>query len=241
MPPPLSLPHRSLDALARGQAGVVSRAQALAAGLAPAEVDRCVARRRWRPLHPRVYLVAGHPLTDEARVWAAALWAGEGAVVVGAAALWWHGAGARAPATVAVAVPHRTATPRPGVAVRRRVLRPADVVRVRGLAVPVRALALLDAAVDAGSAGAELLHRVLRDGAPADGALEDGAPGDGVDPVRLRAVVGSAAGTASALRLVRDLPAAAWTAGATGRSGVTSTAGAPLPEWARSRNRYSEA
>ena len=194
-----------LAALVARQGGVVTRGQAVGVGYAGWEVDRLVARRRWWPLHPRVYLVDRDAPTDEARVRAAALWAGDGAVVVGAAALWWHAPGGRAPRRVAVAVPRRCPATRAGLVVRRRSLRSADVVRVRGLAVAVRPLALLDAAVDAGPAGAALLDRALR----------DPARGPGVVPAQLRAVVGRAAGSATALRLVTGL----------GR-GVTSAAGA---------------
>jgi hypothetical protein len=211
MPPP----HRRLAALLDRQAGVLSRAQALAAGLTAREVDRHLARRLWRPLHPRVYLAAGHPPTDEARVRAAALWAGDGAVVVGAAAVWWHGLAPRAPAVVALAVPRRPPADRPGATARRRDLAQGDVVTLRGLAVPVRPLALLDAAVEAGAGGPALLRRALADGAlRADVGLAD-----------LRALAARAAGTATAARLV---------------AGVTSAPAAPCGEWARSRNRYSE-
>jgi hypothetical protein len=179
-----------LDAVLERQAGVVSRAQAVAAGLDPREVDRLLARRRWRPLHPRVYLVAGHPLTDEARVRAAALWGGEGTVVVGAAAAWWHGLSPRAPATVGLAVPRRCPAPRPGVLARRRTLPAADVVVLRGLAVPVRPLALLDTAVETGTEGAALLRRAL---------------GHDVDLGELRAVAARSAGTATAARLLADV------------------------------------
>ncbi len=206
----MSPPHHRLTALLDRQAGVVSRAQALAAGLTPREVDRHLARRLWRPLHPRVYLAAGHSPTDEARVRAAALWAGDGAVVVGAAAAWWHGLAPRPPAVVALAVPRRRPAGRPGVTARRRHLPAGDVVTLRGLAVPVRPLALLDAAVEAGAGGPALLRRALADGA----GLAD-----------LRAVAARAAGPATAARLV---------------AGVTSAPAAPCGEWARSRNRYSE-
>ena len=187
-------PHPRFAALLDRQAGVVGRAQALAAGLAPREVDRLVARRLWRPVHPRVYLAAGRPLTDEARVRAAALWAGDGAVVVGAAAVWWHGLGSggswdRAPATIGVAVPRRCPAERPGVRARRRLLPPADVVTLRGLAVPVRPLALLDAAVEAGPGGAALLSRALR-----------GRPD--LTERQLRAVAARSTGTATATRLI---------------------------------------
>ena len=71
---------------------------------------------------------------------------------------------------------------------RRRVLPPADVVTLRGVAVPVRPLALLDAAVEAGAGGAALL-RALR--------------GD-LDLVSLQAVAEQAVGRASAGRLLAD-------------------------------------
>ena len=214
MSPPSSAPSppsTRLAAVVDRQAGVVSRAQALAAGLTPRDVDRYLARRYWRPLHPRVYLTAGHALTDEARVRAAALWAGDGAVVVGAAALWWHGLADRAPATVGLAVPRRCATPRPGVLARSRRLPGRDVVTLRGLAVPVRPLALLDAAVEAGAAGPALLHRALGD----------------VGLRELHAVVEHSAGTATAARLLADLH---------GRAGRDLR---PVGEWMRIRNRYS--
>jgi hypothetical protein len=192
-------PHPRLAALLHLQAGVVGRAQALAAGLAPREVDRLVARRVWRPVHPRVYLADGRPLTDEARVRAAVLWAGDGAVVVGAAAAWWHGLGSgghrpdglgdRAPATIGVAVPRRCPAPRPGVRARRRLLPAADVVTLRGLAVPVRPLALLDAAVEAGPGGAALLSGALR------GRTD-------LTERQLRAVAARSTGTATAARLI---------------------------------------
>jgi hypothetical protein len=130
---------------------VISRDQALRAGFGPGEVDRLLARRRWRPLHPRVYLATAGPPGDEARVRAAVLWAGGGAVLVGVAAAWWHGLVERPPPVVGVAVPGRSAA-RPGVVARHRVLPERDVVAVRGLAVAVPALAVLDAAVESGSA-----------------------------------------------------------------------------------------
>ena len=107
------------------QAGVVSREQAVAAGMTPDAVDHRLRTRRWRPLHPRVYLAAGHRLDDEVTVRAAVLWAGAGAVLSGVAAAWWHGMVDGAPATVGVTVSRRRCPrPRPGVRVRRRDLGP---------------------------------------------------------------------------------------------------------------------
>ncbi len=176
----------TIEAILRRQAGVVSRPQARSAGVTAPEIDRLVARRRWVPVHPRVYLAATHGFTDEARVRAAVLWAGDGAVLGGLGAVWWHGLLPVLPVTVTVTVPRRCPDPRPGVAVRRRVLRPGEVVALRGVAVPVRPLALLDAAVDAGAGGAALL-RALR--------------GD-VDLVELQHVAERAVGRATAGRLL---------------------------------------
>ena len=228
-------PHGRLAAVLDRQAGVVGRAQALAAGFGPREVDRLLARRLWRPVHPRVYLAAGRPLTDEARVRAAALWAGDGAVVVGAAALWWHGLTARAPDTVGVAVPRRCPAARPGVLARRHLLAAGDVVTLRGLAVPVRPLALLDAAVEAGAGGAALLRRVMGGDA-------------GLTEHELRAVAARTAGTATAARLIAAVastgrpigPSTAPTAARRPAPIVTSAPPARTREWWRSRNRYSE-
>ncbi len=124
----------SLDTILVRQAGVVSREQALAAGLSPDAVDHRLRLRRWRPLHPRVYLAAGHRLDDEARIRAALLWAGDDAVLSGVAAAWWFGMAEEAPATIGLTVGRdRRPRPRPGVSVRRRDLPAEDLVRWRGL------------------------------------------------------------------------------------------------------------
>lgn len=145
------------------QAGIITRAQALAAGMTSDAVDHRLRTRRWRPLHPRIYLVAGHRLGDEARVRAAACWAGEGAALSGAAAAWWHGLVPDAPLTVGVTVGRRrNPRSRPGVAVRRRDVPAADLTDHRGLAVTAPPLSLLEAAVELGPAGASALDRALQ-------------------------------------------------------------------------------
>lgn len=50
------------------QAGMISRAQALAEGMSSASISRRVARGLWVRVHPRVYFAADHALTAEARV-----------------------------------------------------------------------------------------------------------------------------------------------------------------------------
>jgi hypothetical protein len=153
-----------LESLLSRQAGVISREQAIASGLSRDAVDHRLRTRRWRPLHPRVYLVDGHRYDDEARVRAAVLWAGAGAVLSGTAAAWWHGMVDEAPATVGMTVPRRRCPrPRPGVDVRHRKLASVDVLRCRGLLVTAPPLAVIEAAIELGvSAGAELLDRALQ-------------------------------------------------------------------------------
>lgn len=153
----------SVDDLLADQAGVISRPQALAAGLSPDAVDHRLRTRRWRPLHPRVYLAAGHRLGDEARVRAALGWAGQDAILSGAAAAWWHGVLAEAPPVVGVTVGRRrNPRPRSGVAVRRRDVPATDVGHHRGLAVTALPLTVLEAAVELGPAGGPLLDRALQ-------------------------------------------------------------------------------
>jgi hypothetical protein len=145
-----------LDPLLARQAGVISREQALRAGVGAPTVDRLVRTRRWRPLHPRVYLVPGYGSGDEVRAWAAVLWAGEGAVLSGAAAAWWHGLLVDAPRTLGVTAPARRPA-RPGVVVRCRRLDAVDRAEHRGLPVTAIGLTVLEAAAELGAAAGHLL------------------------------------------------------------------------------------
>ncbi|MGH3942383.1 MAG: DUF559 domain-containing protein [Pseudonocardiaceae bacterium] len=159
-----------LDGYLRRQAGVISCAQARKAGLSQDAVDRRVADRRWERLHPGVYLAADHPYTDEVRLRAAVLWAGQDAVAHGVSAAWWHGLCPELPTTVEITVPHRRhPSRRPGVVVRRRDLPYPDLVGVRDLWVTDLALTALEAAVTLGPQGPALLDRALqrRTGLPA--------------------------------------------------------------------------
>jgi very-short-patch-repair endonuclease len=153
----------SIDSILVRQAGVIGRDQALRAGLSRAAVDHRLRLRRWRPLHPRVYLASGHRYDDEVRIRAAALWAGDGAVLCGVAAAWWHGFADRPPATVAVTVPRqRHPRGRPGVKVRRRELAAEDVLERRAITVTAPPLTALEAAVELGDRGSLLLDRALQ-------------------------------------------------------------------------------
>lgn len=75
----------SFERLVARQAGMVSLAQAVAAGMSPDTVQRRAQRGRWSRLHPGVYLLGGHRLTPEARIRAAWLWGGPLSVITGPA------------------------------------------------------------------------------------------------------------------------------------------------------------
>ncbi|MDN5749040.1 MAG: endonuclease domain-containing protein [Pseudonocardia sp.] len=153
----------TVDSLLARQAGVISRRQALAAGLTRDAIDHRVRVRRWRPLHPQVYLAAGHRVDDEVTVRGAVLWGGAGAVLSGVAAAWWLDIAERPPSTVRLTVPRcRNPRDRPGIVVRRRDLDPCDVVEHRGLRVTAHPLTVLDAAVDLGGSGGRFLDRALQ-------------------------------------------------------------------------------
>ncbi len=70
---------RALAEAARLQAGVVGRRQALGAGLSSSAIASKIEAGRWRPVYPGVYATFTGPVTREARLWAAVLYAGSGA------------------------------------------------------------------------------------------------------------------------------------------------------------------
>jgi hypothetical protein len=63
------------ESLLRDQAGVISRAQALASGLTENDVRRLLRRRSWVSVHPGVYVNHTGELTWLQRAWAAVLFA----------------------------------------------------------------------------------------------------------------------------------------------------------------------
>ncbi|HLM17868.1 MAG TPA: DUF559 domain-containing protein [Acidimicrobiia bacterium] len=71
----------ALRSLAERQFGVFSHAQALEAGVSPSGMTRRVANEVWERVLPKVYRIVGVPSPREQRAMAAALWAGEGAVI----------------------------------------------------------------------------------------------------------------------------------------------------------------
>ncbi len=70
-----------LRQLARNQSGVVSRSQALRAGLSPGMIKFRVNSGRWEQIYPGVYATFTGELGRRARLWAALLSAGPGAAL----------------------------------------------------------------------------------------------------------------------------------------------------------------
>jgi very-short-patch-repair endonuclease len=98
--------ERYVRKLADEQFGVFSQRQARNAGVSPTTMTRRVRSGLWERLMPGVYRVVGAPVSDRQAALAAALWAGEGAVVShGTAGALWDIEGARA-RKVELWVPH---------------------------------------------------------------------------------------------------------------------------------------
>jgi hypothetical protein len=73
------LRERGIDALIDEQGGIVARAQLLAAGWPDARIRRPLRNRRWRTVHPRVYVTHTGPIGYGERLVAALLYAGPAA------------------------------------------------------------------------------------------------------------------------------------------------------------------
>jgi len=155
----------SLDHLLRRQGGVVTLRQAVGLGVSRQTVQRRAQEGSWERLHPGVYLVGGHRLTDEVRTRAAWLWASAGgheSAVSGPAAAFWHGLLERAPAEVELTVPHcRRPRTQPGLVIRRRDLHPVDLVGRRDIRLTAVPLTVLETAV-ALPDGSSFLDRALQ-------------------------------------------------------------------------------
>jgi hypothetical protein len=178
----------SFERLVAYQAGAITLAQAVAAGMSAATVQRRVREGRWTRLHPRTYLVGGHRPTPEARIRAAWLWAGADAVVTGPSAAYWHHMLEQPPASIDVTVPARAKPrPQPGIRLARRDLYGSDVTecadaRVTRVAAPP--FAALETAV-ALPDGSTFLDRVLQRHIRFPALYRDGRAWH-VDPDRFR-------------------------------------------------------
>ncbi|MFY9917104.1 MAG: DUF559 domain-containing protein [Mycobacterium sp.] len=137
-----------LDDFLRQHDGVITLVQARRAGLSDQAVIRRQRSGSWRRCGPGVYFVDDRPFTDNARIRAAVWSYGVKATASGLAAAWWHGLTRFAPDIVEVTVPRNSnGRCRDGSRVRRRDLKPADIVEVHGLRVTDLALTVIEAAV----------------------------------------------------------------------------------------------
>ncbi|TDQ62661.1 hypothetical protein EV188_102316 [Actinomycetospora succinea] len=129
-----------------------------------AAIWRRVGSEEWIEVHPRVYRSATHDLTPRAALRAAALWAGDGATLVGQAGAAWWNLTDRHPETIALAVGAEGGhTPPEGVRTIRRSVGDLARVKVDGVWVAHRADAALEAAASLGLLeGARLLDRALQ-------------------------------------------------------------------------------
>jgi very-short-patch-repair endonuclease len=137
-----------LDDLLRNHDGVITLAQASRAGLSEQAVIRRQRSGSWRRCGPGVYFVDDRPFTDDARIRAAVWSYGIKAAASGLAAAWWHGLTKFAPDIVEVTVPRDSnGRCRDGSRLRRRDLKPVDIVERRGLRVTELALTVVEASV----------------------------------------------------------------------------------------------
>jgi hypothetical protein len=142
--------HPLPDRLLRTQAGIVTRAQLLAAGWSSSAVGRAVASGRLLGVTPGVYRVAGAPWSRRCAQWAALLSAGPGSALARWSAAEAHGFAEpqKRPVDVIVPPPRRgPAQPAAFVRVHRsRTLRPDERCEVAGLVLTTGARTLLDLA-----------------------------------------------------------------------------------------------
>ncbi len=125
------------------------------------QIDGHVAIGEWRCLQAGIYIAADRPVTAAARLRAAVLAAGPGAVARGQSAAWWHRILDHPPTTHLVAIPQNRRARIRDASVLRRDVPATDRTRVRGVAVISRELAILETAV-AEPRGTVFLDRALQ-------------------------------------------------------------------------------
>jgi hypothetical protein len=133
--------------IAELQHGVITRAQALRAGMSLDAIARRLDSGLWIRVAPGVFLVAGSPETWQQELWIARLWAGEKGALCGETAALLHGLDGIHGRPVEVLLNRRTRAPSGRFAVRySRRWDPADVVKIDGLRATSVERTLLDLA-----------------------------------------------------------------------------------------------
>jgi very-short-patch-repair endonuclease len=135
----------------RDHDGVITLSQALDCGLSRSAISRRVQSGHWRRYAQGVYFVDDRPFTAAAGIRAAVWSYGDRAVASGLTAAWWHQLIQTPPKVVEVTIPRNShGRSRPGTRVRRRDLRPDDVVERLALRVTTMELTAIEAAVRRG-------------------------------------------------------------------------------------------
>jgi hypothetical protein len=114
-----------LAAIARNQAGMVRRQQALNAGLTPGMIDAKVESGWWELVHEGVYKTFTGQLTRDGQLWAAVLHAGRGAYLSHATAAELNRLAEDAPPAIDVTIPEKRRVIAPkGVIIHRSTHKP---------------------------------------------------------------------------------------------------------------------
>jgi very-short-patch-repair endonuclease len=110
----------SLRDIARFQAGVITRQQALDAGLSVGAINSRLRFARWRPIYRGVYATFTGPVSREAQLWAAVLYGGKGAQLSHETAAELNGLTERRSSMVHISIPvGRRVRPVKGVVIHR--------------------------------------------------------------------------------------------------------------------------
>jgi very-short-patch-repair endonuclease len=129
---PIMDPDRLILTIASDQAGIVTRGDAIAAGLSLRQIRGRVDRGIWDQVHPGVYRMAGHPVTDHALLVAAVAATAGAASHLSAGAL--HGLVEEHPSRPEVTVPASRGHHRVGIRLHRTDdLAPRDVGHIAGV------------------------------------------------------------------------------------------------------------
>ena len=138
----------SLRRIALEHDGLITAADARAAGLARTAVQRRISAGNWVSHGRGIYTLADHPVTSRTQARLAVLKAGPQAALSGSASAWWQGLCAR-PATMTVTVPRNShARQLEGVHIRYRSLADAEVFIRSDLRVTSLPLSVLEAAIE---------------------------------------------------------------------------------------------
>lgn len=138
---------KRVRALIADQAGVISRAQAIASGMDRQQVDHRIAQGEWLRLHPGVFRSDLVSPSAEQALRAASLWADDG-VLTGLGAGWWWEVTQDPPLKWEFLITGTAGrVQQPKVRLQRRWVDPSDVTVHRGVRVVSRPLAVLRSAV----------------------------------------------------------------------------------------------